>query len=93
MRPGRPSTSTDVEMADQIDAIIQEHRQVTVMEASEKVGVSVGSVHEDMHKIHGTDVLLLAGYRDSSKTIKSTRESRSANNGSCSSIKTPWTEC
>ena len=42
-RPGRPSTSTTNEKTEAVKKIVMEHRRITIIEAAEDVGISVGS--------------------------------------------------
>jgi histone-lysine N-methyltransferase SETMAR len=44
-RSGRPSTSRNVELIDQVQTLVMEDRRVTVRELAEDVGISIGSVH------------------------------------------------
>ena len=44
-RSGRPSTSRNDELIDQVRALVMQDRRVTVRELVEEVGISTGSVH------------------------------------------------
>jgi len=45
VRSGRPSTSRNDELIDQVRNLVMQGRRVTVREFSEEVGISIGSVH------------------------------------------------
>ena len=44
-RPGRPSMSTTNENTETVKKIVMENRRITIREAAEDVGISVGSYH------------------------------------------------
>ena len=44
-RSGRPSTSRNDELIDQVRTLVMQDRRVTVRELAEEVGISTGSVH------------------------------------------------
>ena len=44
-RSGRPSTSRNYELIDQVRTLVMQDRRVTVRELAEEVGISTGSVH------------------------------------------------
>jgi len=44
-RSGRPSTSQNDELIDQVQTLVMQDRHVTVRELAEEVGISTGSVH------------------------------------------------
>jgi hypothetical protein len=44
-RPGRPSTSRNDDVIDQVRTLVMQDRRITVRELAIEVGVSTGSVH------------------------------------------------
>ena len=44
-RPGRPSTSTDDDHVERVRAVFRGNRCLTVQEAADEVGISIGSCH------------------------------------------------
>jgi transposase len=42
---GRPSTSRNDELIDQVRALVMQDRRVTIRELAEEVGISTGSAH------------------------------------------------
>jgi len=45
-RPGRPSTSTNDDCVERFRAVIRGNRRLTVREAADEVGISIGSCHQ-----------------------------------------------
>jgi len=45
-RPGRPSTSTKDDHVERVRAVIRGNRRLTVREAADEVGISIGSCHQ-----------------------------------------------
>jgi hypothetical protein len=48
-RPGRPSTSTNDDHVERDRAVFRGNRRLTVREASDEVGVSIGSCRETLY--------------------------------------------
>jgi len=47
-RPGRTSTSTNDDHVDRVRAVIRGNRRLTVREVADKVGISIGSRHQNV---------------------------------------------
>jgi len=48
-RPGRPSTSTNDDHVERVQAVIRGNRRLTVREVADEVGISIGSCHQNVY--------------------------------------------